>query len=109
MGKVFDGMQLVCQVLHVQGEGRAAIASKDLMLGEQLPPLTLLCKDSLGNDVPMTAVPPGVTIALKAVDPSGQVAELAWEAAQVDVDISADVVSPAYLFVPLFICLSIHL
>lgn len=65
------------------------------MLGEHLPPLTLLCKDSLGNDVPMTEVPAGVTLALRAAPPLGQVAELAWEASEVDVDVSADMVSSA--------------
>ena len=75
-----------------KGEGRAAIASKDLMLGEHLPPLTLLCKDALGNDVPMSEVPAGLTLAIKAAPPAGQPAEIAWEASEVDVEVSADVV-----------------
>ena len=76
-----------------QGEGRAAVASKDLMLGEHLPPLTLLCKDALGNNVIMSEVPPGLTLALKPAPPTGQAAELAWEASDIDVDVSADLVS----------------
>ena len=75
-----------------QGEGRAAAASKDLMLGEHLPPLTLLCKDALGNNVPTSQVPPGLTLALKAAPPRDAVAELAWEASDPDVDVSADLV-----------------
>lgn len=82
-----------------QGEGRAAAAGKDLMLGEHLPPLTLLCKDALGNNVPMTQVPPGLTLALKPAPPKGQAAELAWEASDLDADVSADLVS----FLP-FLC-----
>ncbi len=77
---------------RLQGEGRAAIASKDLMLGEHLPPLTLLCKDCHGNGVPMADVPAGLTLALKAAAPQGQSAEIAWEASEIDVDVSADVV-----------------
>ncbi|KAL3158051.1 hypothetical protein ABBQ32_011660 [Trebouxia sp. C0010 RCD-2024] len=78
--------------LELQGEGRAAAASKDLMLGEHLPPLTLLCKDALGNNVPMSQVPPGLTLALKPAPPRDAVAELAWEASDLDVDVSADLV-----------------
>ncbi|KAL0055144.1 hypothetical protein WJX82_007626 [Trebouxia sp. C0006] len=78
--------------LELQGEGRAAIASKDLMLGEHLPPLTLLCKDCHGNGVPMAEVPAGLTLALKAAAPQGQSAEIAWEASEIDVDVSADVI-----------------
>lgn len=63
------------------------------MLGEHLPPLTLLCKDALGNSVPMSEVPPGLTLALKSAPPGVQVAELAWEASEIDVDVSADLVS----------------
>ena len=63
------------------------------MLGEHLPPLTLLCKDALGNNVPMSQVPPGLTLALKHAPPRGQAAELAWEASDLDVDVSADLVS----------------
>lgn len=63
------------------------------MLGEHLPPLTLLCKDALGNNVPMSQVPPGLTLALKPAPPRGQAAELAWEASDLDVDVSADLVS----------------
>lgn len=62
------------------------------MLGEHLPPLTLLCKDCHGNAVPMTDVPAGLTLALKAAAPQGQSAEIAWEASEIDVDVSADVV-----------------
>lgn len=62
------------------------------MLGEHLPPLTLLCKDCYGNGVPMIGVPAGLTLALKAAAPQGQSAEIAWEASEVDVDVSADVV-----------------
>ena len=62
------------------------------MLGEHLPPLTLLCKDSLGNDVPMTEVPAGLTLAIKGAPPAGQPAEIAWEESEVDVEVSADVV-----------------
>ncbi len=76
----------------MQGEGRAAIAGKDLMLGEQLPPLTLLCKDSHGNVVPVTEVPAGLTLALKAAAPDGRPAELAWEASEIDVTVSTDLV-----------------
>ena len=87
------------------------------MLGEHLPPLTLLCKDSLGNDVPMNEVPAGLTLALRAAPPLGQVAELAWEASEVDVDVSADLVSSAcqpvslsiLLSVPLSVCPSVRL
>ncbi len=62
------------------------------MLGEHLPPLTLLCKDCHGNGVPMMDVPAGLTLALKAAAPQGQAAEIAWEASEIDVDVSADVV-----------------
>ncbi len=62
------------------------------MLGEHLPPLTLLCKDCHGNGVPMMEVPAGLTLALKAAAPQGQSAEIAWEASEIDVDVSADVV-----------------
>lgn len=62
------------------------------MLGEHLPPLTLLCKDALGNNVPMSQVPPGLTLALKPAPPRDAVAELAWEASDLDVDVSADLV-----------------
>ncbi len=62
------------------------------MLGEHLPPLTLLCKDCHGNGVPMVDVPAGLTLALKAAAPQGQSAEIAWEASEIDVDVSADVV-----------------
>lgn len=78
----------------MQGEGRAALASRDVMLGEQLPPLTLLFKDALGNSVPMHEVPAGLTFSLKAAPVSGQAAELEWEAAEVDVLASAQMVSP---------------
>ena len=81
----------------MQGEGRAAIASKDLMLGEELPPLTLLCKDCHGNDVPMTQVPPGLTLALKVAQPNGRPAEVMWEAAEIDVAVSADLVGHTVL------------
>ena len=36
----------------LQGEGRAALASRGLMLGEQAPPLTVQLKDAGGNEVP---------------------------------------------------------
>lgn len=62
------------------------------MLGEHLPPLTLLCKDALGNDVPMTEVPAGLTLAIKGAPLAGQPAEIAWEESEVDVEVSADVV-----------------
>ena len=62
------------------------------MLGEHLPPLTLLCKDCHGNGVPMVDVPAGLTLALKAAAPPGQCTEIAWEASEIDVDVSADVV-----------------
>ena len=81
------------QTLCVQGEGRAALASQDLMLGEQLPALTLLFKDALGNDVPMAEVPAGLSFSLKAAPVSGQAAELEWQASEVDVLASADLVS----------------
>ena len=80
----------------MQGEGRAALASQDLMLGEQLPALTLLFKDSLANSIPMTEVPAGLSFSLKIAPASGQAAELEWEAADVDVLASADLVSPAH-------------
>ena len=77
----------------MQGEGRAAIASKDLMLGEHLPPLTLLCKDCHGNAVPMPEVPSGASLKVQAAVPTGQAAEVAWEAADIDVVVTADWVS----------------
>ncbi len=40
----------------------------------------------------MAEVPAGLTLALKAAAPQGQSAEIAWEAAEIDVDVSADVV-----------------
>lgn len=79
----------------MQGEGRAALASQDLMLGEQLPALTLLFKDSLANDIPMSEVPAGLAFSLRAAPASGQAAELEWEASDVDVLASADLVSPS--------------
>ena len=80
----------------LQGEGRAAIAGKDLMLGEHLPPLTLLCKDCHGNIVPMPEVPMGAALTVKAAVPAGQAAEVAWEAADIDVVVSADWVGASY-------------
>lgn len=68
------------------------------MLGEQLPPLTLLLKDALGNAVPMSEVPAGLTFSLKAAPASGQAAELEWEACEVDVVPSAQLVRPVNLF-----------
>lgn len=50
------------------------------MLGEFLPPLTLLCKDSLGNSVPRDGLPPIVTIAVKPPPPR--------EASDSDVEVS---------------------
>lgn len=50
------------------------------MLGEFLPPLTLLCKDSLGNSVPRDELPPIITIALKPPPPR--------EAPDIDVQVS---------------------
>ncbi len=40
----------------------------------------------------MAEVPAGLTLALKVAAPQGQSAEIAWEAAEIDVDVSADVV-----------------
>ncbi len=40
----------------------------------------------------MAEVPAGLTLALKAAAPQGQSAEIAWEASEIDVDVSADVV-----------------
>lgn len=94
-------MVLLDATESVQGEGRAALASKDVMLGEQLPPLTLLMKDALGNAVPLQEVPAGLSFSLKAAPVSGQAAELEWEAAEVDVLPSAKLVgspSSAYPF-----------
>lgn len=54
------------------------------MLGEFLPPLTLLCKDSLGNSVPRDGLAPEVTIALKPPP--------AREAPDIDVQVSFDTV-----------------
>ena len=65
------------------------------MLGEHLPPLTLLLKDALGNAVPMQEVPAGLTFSCKAAPASGQAAELEWEASEVDVLPNAQLVSPS--------------
>ena len=65
------------------------------MLGEHLPPLTLLLKDALGNAVPMQEVPAGLTFSCKAAAVSGQAAELEWEASEVDVSPNAQLVSPS--------------
>ena len=86
----------------MQGEGRAAIAGKDLMLGQHLPPLTLLCKDSHGNAVDMPDVPDGLTLTLKAAAPPSAPAEVAWEAPEMDVAVFADQVRSLHMFSMLF-------
>ena len=46
----------------VQGEGRAALAGQGLMLGQQLPPITLQLKDAAGNPVPAAAELEGLAL-----------------------------------------------
>lgn len=41
--------------MAVQGEGRLAAATKQLMLGETLPPLLLILTDSFGNRIQQLA------------------------------------------------------
>ena len=70
----------------LQGEGRAALASKGLMLGEHAPPLTVQLKDATGNEVP--AARPLEDLLLAMQTPAG--------AGDLDLHVQADQVRQIY-------------
>ena len=70
----------------LQGEGRAALASRGLMLGEHAPPLTVQLKDAGGNEVP--AARPLEDLLLTMQTPEG--------AGNLDLLVLADQVRPGY-------------